>query len=247
MLQTHHRTLQRDVPSLQFTFLAENVGTRPATDTLVTIEAHGGFLIKPPSSDDEDEDEDQKHENEIPSSFEARLLPRPPTAPRGRWRDTFVSPLRESLRNLDQIGRSLGALPGFARGDPDFMKGTLASPSLFRPHSRDPNAFYYKPTRPSTPQDSFALECAQWRHGDEAQPFEGEIHVPTDDDEVEGLLICRIQAANLCPGPFRAAFRFGSRYRASAHSRMPSTMVDTLIDHPEYRIGVSVRQSDISK
>ena len=72
MLRTHHRTLQRDIPLLEFTFLAENTGTRPAADVLVTIEAHGGFQIKPPSF--EDEDEEQEREDETPANL-ARFIP----------------------------------------------------------------------------------------------------------------------------------------------------------------------------
>ena len=246
MLRTHHRTLQRDIPLLEFTFLAENVGTRPAADVLVTIEAHGGFQIKPPSFEDEDEDEEQGRDDETPTNQEARLLPKPPTAPRGRGRNTLGGQSGDALRALNQIGRSLQAFPGLAHGDPDFMNRTLAYPSLIRPDSRDPNAFYYKPFRPSIPQDSFALECVRWRHDDEAEPFIGEIHVPTAEGEVKGLLVCRIQAANLsqsvsCRIPVRIAI---SRVSVLESAR---TMVDTLIEFPEYRISVSFRQSDSSE
>ena len=241
MLRTHHRTLQRDIPLLEFSFLAENVGTRPAAAVLVTIEAHGGFQIKPPSF--EDEDEEQEREDETPTNQEARLLPQPPTAPRGRWRNTLGGQPGDALRALNQIGRSLQAFPGLAHRDPDFMNRTLAYPSLIRPDSRDPNAFYHKPFRPSIPQDSFALECVQWRHDDEAEPFMGEIHVPTAEGELKGLLVCRIQAANLsqsvsCRIPVRIAI---SRVSALESAR---TMVETLIEFPEYRISVSLRHSD---
>lgn len=244
MLRTHHQALQRDRPFLDFTFLAENVGTRPATDVLVKIEAHGGFQIKPPSF--EDEDEEQEGEDESPTNLEAGLLPRPPAVPRGRWRNTLPGPLGDSLRALNEIGRSLQVYSGLAHGNPDFMKGMLPHPSLIRPEPSDPNAFYYKPRRPSTPQDTFALQCAQWRHGDEAQPFLGEIHVPTDDEEVKGLLVCRIQAANLSQSvssriPVRIAISHVSAFESA------SNMVDTLTEFPDYRIGVSFRQSDSSE
>ena len=242
MLRTHHRTLQCETPMLQFTFLAENVGTRPATDVLVTVEARGGFQIKPPSSDHEDEDEEQEREDETPANLEAKLLPQPPAVPCGRWRNTLGGQPGDALRALNQLGRSLQAFPGLAHGDPDFMNRPLAYPSLIRPDSRDPNAFYYKPDRPSTPRDSFALECAQWRHDDEAEPFIGEIHVPTDEQEAEGMLVCRIQAANLSKSvssriPVRIAITRVSAFQSAR------TMVDTLIDFPEYQISVSFRQS----
>ena len=244
MLRTHHRTLQRDAPLLEFTFLAENVGTRPAADVLVTIEAHGGFQIKPPPF--EDEDEEQEGEDESPTNVEAGLLPRPPTVPRGSWRNTLPGPLGDSLRALDQICRSWHAFPGLAHGNRDFTKRRLDRLPFIRPEPRDPNAFYYKPRRPSTPQDTLALECAQWRHGDEPEPFMGEIHVPTDDEQVKGLLVCRIQAANLSQSvssciPDRIAISHVSAFESA------SNMVDTLIEFPDYRIGVSYRRSDSSK
>ena len=101
-------------------------------------------------------------------------------------------------------------LSGIANPDPHILTRPLAIPSFDPPDPRDPNAFYYKPRRPAEPQASFALECAQWRHDNEAATFLGEIHVPTDRDAAEGLLVCRIQAANLsksvsCRIPVRIA------------------------------------------
>ena len=244
VLRTHHRTLQQDVPFLEFTFLAENVGTRPAADVLVTIEARGGFQIKPPPF--EDEDEEQDGEDESPTNVEAKLLPRPPAVPRGSSQNTLLGPLGDSLRALDQIGQSSQAFPGFAHGHPDIMNRTRTLPSLIRPNARDPNAFCYKPDRPSTPQGSFALECVQWRHGGKAKAFVGEIHFPNDDDEVEGLLVCCIQAANLSQS---VSSRIPVRISVSHVSAFDSAnnMVDTLIEFPDYRIGVSFPQSDTSK
>ncbi len=244
MLRTHHRALQQDQPLLEFTFLAENIGTRPAADVLVTIEARGGFQIKPPSY--EDEDEEQEGEDKSPTNVEDRLLPRPPAVPRGGSENTLLGPLGDSLRVLDQIGRSLHTIPGLPHDDLDSIDRMLSPPSLYRQEPRDPNAFYYKPHRPSMPQDTFALECAQWRHGDQPEPFMGEIHVPTDLDEVQGLLVCRIQAANLsqsvsCRIPVRIAISHVSAFESA------SNMVDTLIELPEYRINVSFRQPDASK
>ena len=56
----------------------------------------------------------------------------------------------------------------------------------------------------------------------------GEIHVPTDDDEVKGLLVCRIQAANLSQS---VSSRIPVRIVTSSVRAFESasTMVDTLI------------------
>lgn len=193
-LRTHHRTLQHETPALEFTFLAKNIGTRPATDALVTIEANGEFQLMPPSSDEEEESEDDTRTN-----LEAKALPRPPKAPHGHWRNTLGGQLGDRLLAMDRLGRSLKGRSGLADLDTDLINKSFAAafPPTIRPISRDPNAFYYKPDRPSMPQNSFALECTQWRHGNEAEPFNGEILVPTDRDEAKGLLVCRIEAANL--------------------------------------------------
>ena len=207
-LRAHHRTLQAETPVLEFAFLAENSGTRPAADALVTIEARGGFKIRPPPPDDTDED--QEGEDDTPGSLESGALPPPPVAPRGRWTNTVSGQPGDVLRALNLVGRSLQDLSGIVNPDPDILSRPLPFPSLNPPDPRDPNAFYYKPGRPAEPQASFALECAQWRHDNEAEPFVGEIHVPIDRDAAEGLLVCHIQAANLsksvsCRIPVRIA------------------------------------------
>ena len=182
-LRAHHRTLQSETPMLGFAFLAENSGRRPAADALVTIEARGGFEISPPPFDDTDED--REGNDEASGSRESGALPPPPVAPCGRW------------RTLNPLGRSLQGISRIAYPHPDILTRPPALPLLNPPAARDPNAFYYKPRRPAEPKATFALECAQWRHDNEAEPFVGEIHVPTHQDAAEGLLTCRIQAANL--------------------------------------------------
>ena len=244
MLRPHHRTLQHETPVLEFTFLTENIGTRPATDALITIDAHGEFQIKPPSSDDPDEE--QEGEDDTPGNLKAKVLPRPPIAPRGHWQNTIGGQPRDALRAFTRFARSLQVLPGLAHVAPDFMNKRLAYPSLIRPASRDPNAFYYKPARPSMPQDSFALECAQWRHDNEAELFIAEIHVPTDQDEAKGLLVCRIQAGNLSKSlssriPVRITITHVSAFESAR------SMVETLVDSPEFRIGCSPRRSDTTE
>ena len=174
-------------PMLEILFLAANVGTRPATDALITIEARGNFGIKPPPYDDQDE--------VLP-----RELPPPPGAPSGQWRRTLrgfdpVDALR-TLRTLDvdAIARSLQGSPVLA----PVLGSSVDYPSLHTPDpSRDRNAFYYKPDRPAQPQSAFAIECAQWRHDDGEEDFLVEIHVPTDQECAKGALGCRIQAGNL--------------------------------------------------
>ena len=174
VLSKYHRTLQGQEPIPRFLFLAENRGTRPATDALITIEAQGGFQIKPPPQDDESEN-CQKN----PTA----LLPSPPSAPRGRWETT--NPLLNAIAKMSRAAQLVKPITH------------LNSPLPRLSWRRDPNAFHYKPDRPMMPQDTFCLECDQWRHEDREVDFEGEIHLSADRDTVEGALICRIQAGNL--------------------------------------------------
>lgn len=71
---------------------------------------------------------------------------------------------------------------------------------LQRPRERradDPNAFYYKPKRPSEPAPKLVLECQQWRHGLDLRTFEVEIYVDSELPTIEGRIEFRIQAKNL--------------------------------------------------
>jgi len=240
-LRAHHRTLQAETPVLEFAFLAENGGTRPAVDALVTIEARGRFEIRPPPSDDIDED--QEGEDDASGSLESGTLRPPPVAPRGRWANTVGGQPGDMLRALNLVGRSLQDLSGAVNSDPDILSRPLILPMRNPPNPRDPNAFYYKPGRPAEPQASFALECAQWRHDNESEPFVGEIHVPTDRDTAEGLLVCRIQAANLsksvsCRIPVRISIARVSAFESAR------TLVEALRDTLGSRIASSRPRTD---
>ena len=98
-LSNCHQTLQKRASAPEFVFVAENRGTRPAIDALITIEAEGNFQIKPPARDEENEDavgdEDEGFQKNCTT-----LLP-PPAAPRGRWQTTSpFSALHRSLHNI---------------------------------------------------------------------------------------------------------------------------------------------------
>ena len=194
ILRDHHQALQRQAPLPSFSFLTANVGTRPATDALITIEAQGQFEIQPPSSRKEDEERGGK-ENEL-DNRKAEELPRPPAAPRGQWQRLIGGRPGHAIRNIDALRRTFDRLANVGTGVR--RTGDLWKPPVnFQPPSRDPNAFYYKPDRPSSPGSSFLLSCDQWRHEDGEKPFQGTIHLPFDQDKVEGALFFRIQANNL--------------------------------------------------
>jgi hypothetical protein len=189
ILRDYHLTLNHQSGPLAFCFVAVNDGVRPGKDALITIEAKGDFLIMPPpykASEDEDE-EDADAENPA-RSIE---LPRPPTPPRGTWRN-------EHMTAFDALHRTLGDFGSVGRGlhDIGLLERSLMSPHI-RPLRRDPNAFFYKPERPMQPAPSFNLECEQWRHGNEEQGFPGEIYFARDEINIAGALECEIHAENL--------------------------------------------------
>ena len=195
ILRNHHWMLQLKVPVLGCSFFAENVGTRPATDSLVTIEARGNFQIRPPSPDDQDEGRDGKGDNG--DNVQSMVLPRPPVAPFGQWKQTTAGWPGDALRVSRELARSLQGFPDLARDTDHIINYPMLNAPLSESPSHDPNAFYYKPDRPTLPQSLFCIECDQWRHHDGEESFLCEIHVATGQVKAEGALVCRIQAANL--------------------------------------------------
>ncbi len=215
VLRDHHRTLRQEEPVLEFMFLAENRGTRPATDALVTIEARGNFQIKPPPY--KNRDDQQVDEVDDSDKHQASGLPRPPAAPCGQRRTSIGGRSHDHpLHALDVLNRSLRGVPGMMDYGSSVLDPARFRAPIIQPKARDPNSFFYKPDRPMMPQDAFSIECDQWRHENGEEPFVGEIHVPTDQDQVDGALVCRIQAGNLSKPeskliPLRIAIQHASR------------------------------------
>lgn len=235
ILRHHHRMLQHQAALPEFSFLAENVGTRPALDSLITIEAEGHFQIQSPPSDDEDEEPNS--EDDEPTDPNAEELPRPPVAPRGQWGRTIGGQPGDALRAMDALRRSLTGLPNMGLPTASSHESLLRSLHV-PPASHDPNAFYYKPRRPSSPQTSFSLSCNQWRHDDGEEPFDVQIHVPPDRDKAEGALLFRIQAGNLSKSASkRIPVRIAITHVSAFESAM--TMVERLIERPRFRIELS--------
>lgn len=194
-LRTLHEALQTFEDAPTFFFVARNEGTRPARDVLVSIEALGRFQILPPGRElDHEGDEDDADAASVVSPASITALPSPPKPPKGRWLDS----INETTVQFSKLWRSLApSIAGI-----DLLR--LESHRPFRPPlaglhpaNPDPNVFYYKPSRPTRAAASFSLECAQWRHGVDAEVFSGQIHVPQDGGRISGALRCRIHAENL--------------------------------------------------
>lgn len=116
--------------------------------------------------------EDDEHSKE--QRILDRLLPIPPKPPKGQL---FTDLNRSFLPRPDS--------------------SLYLPPDMTRFHSRDPDAFYYKPDQPQMPVESFSLGCEQWRHGIAEECFEGEIFAANDQDKIQGAIECEIHAENL--------------------------------------------------
>ncbi len=106
------------------------------------------------------------------------LLPRPPLRPRGRQKSSLIG-----------FNEGISRSPILTPRSADIVPPTT--------HRRDPNGFYYKPTRPTGPVESYSLECEQWRHGTGDHFFDVEICVDGRGDEVSGAIACVVHAENL--------------------------------------------------
>ena len=203
--------------------------TRPATDALITFEARGNFQIRPPSSDDQDEERDGNGDDG--DDVQSMVLPRPPVAPYGEWKQTIGGKPGVALRAFEELARSIQIHPHLTRDTDHFLNlPMLHAPQRLTP-SHDPNAFYYKPDRPSLPQSLFCLSCDQWRHDDGEEPFHCEIHVPTNQENAEGAVVCRIQAANLSrPVSELIPIRIGITHASAFESAQK--MVEALLRTP---------------
>ena len=179
ILRNYHDSLQRAAKPPEFCFSVVNEGTRPGNASLITFRAKGNFKICPPQEEEQGDDT-----GEGSATSKCLQLPSPPAPPRGKWRRR--APV---LNALDWHRRMV---------DPLGFHPPLTPVQDFTPRPPDPNKFYFK-DRPETPVTSFAISCAQWRHGGDDEEFFGEIFFEVDDDSevVNGVLECRIEAENL--------------------------------------------------
>ena len=185
VLSSLHEILKKEVGQPSFTLMVENRGSRPGIATLVEIEAKGNIMICPPLR--EDDEESTSHDKQYPK------LPLPPRPPRGKWTAQSSSLFALQGVNVPLVRDSLSRL----LDSPILGGNTFLPPSLAHNSRRDPNAFYYKPNRPTAPTKLLSLECEQWRHGTGAIYFDGEIVVGTEAGEVRGAIECRVHAENL--------------------------------------------------
>ena len=180
-----HETLQTEIPQPSFSFVATNEGTRPGNYALINIISKGNLKICPPPA--RIDDETQEEDNNAPT------LPSPPNPPMGTWR--FSAP------SWDRINAAQSAFQNVFSRFRDTQTLRIHAPPVALPRGanprRDPNRFYYKPNRPWTPEESFSLECEQWRHGTDEEHFIGHLFFDLDKEIIRGSLTCEIHAENL--------------------------------------------------
>lgn len=149
----------------------ENNGSRPAESALVTFEINEQMRLMPVYAD---KDED--------ASTVDLDLPKPPVVPKGVWKRS----------------RTLQSLMGMAQVSPSQLNRGIDLASLYRgPDRRDPNGVYWKPSRPQHPGPYVELECEQWRHMVEPEPFNLCIRARSQAGTWTSQLVTKVHAANL--------------------------------------------------
>ena len=92
-------------------------------------------------------------------------------------------------------------LPQPVLGVTDAIYGTyhdeFVLPEIYTPPPHDKEAFYYAERISSTPVESISLTCDLWRHAVDAEGFTIRIVPSTTDEEITGVVICRLHADNL--------------------------------------------------
>ena len=188
-LSSLHDSLQSQIEQPWFAFAVVNEGNRPGRDALINLIAEGELEIcAPPYQDDVDEEDDKIEIG----------LPAPPQPPRGRWSRKSPS-LRGFTAAMSALANPRSGIKGLLHTG---LESSLLLPSVSGSTRRDPNAFYYKPNRSTTPAQSFGLECEQWRHGTKEEHFSGQLFFALDRQKISGALVCEVHAENL-PSPVR--------------------------------------------
>jgi hypothetical protein len=205
VLRDLHNTLNRRITWPQARVALANVGSRPAEDAYIRFKTRGRLLLSVPR--DEDDKTDAEQQAAAPLS-----LPRPPAVPRGQW-----TRRRTASDSLAAFARSV-AFDTRPLMHPNFGKLPLL------PEPRDPNAFYYKPRRPSYPIPVIGFECAQWRHQVAPETFEFELTTDLVEQAVLGALTIEIHAANITT-PFEKTLRI----RVEVRARSPLDLARSLL------------------
>lgn len=164
-----HERLEVHTAWPAFGAFAVNAGTRPATEALLRLRAHGAFSLL--NSGDEDGAEEIK----------PLTLPSRPKPPRGKMRT--IDPLGIARASYMSALSPLGVRPSFEPLDY----------SAFQPRSSD--AFYWRSGREGWVA-LMELECASWRHGEKEITFSLKIR-PEHAGDITGMIEFHAHANNI--------------------------------------------------
>lgn len=181
-----HVHLNKLLPWPNLTALIENVGSRPAEDALVELEARGPFAImRPPKKKDQNESGGSERSEDL-------RLPRPPQAPKGRIERVRTGP-NFNVRKAAEVLANARSLTNYL----DDLNRTLDVP--FRPLAdRDPNAFYWDSgIVDGHPAGALTLRCQQWRHARSVERFTVGLMFRREPGTYSGSLEVAVHAANL--------------------------------------------------
>lgn len=106
-------------------------------------------------------------------------IPMPPKAPKGVWHNPLATLFQD---------RNLHAMPRIS------MQSFDMPHPLTRP---DDDAFYFKPSRPSSSCESFIMVCKRWRHQIEALLVAIEAYPQDGASDVRGALHVKVHADNM--------------------------------------------------
>lgn len=186
-LREVHQKLEHRPPAPRIVVNLLNDGSRPAEDVRVSFAMRGGgLLIQLPAH----EDGPANAGAEAEEAGDARLqgvdvsLPRPPAAPKGRWKKASPFDMVERMAALSRRIDVSGPIP-LAR-------------SPFIAARKEADVFYWKAgTRPEFPRPTMELTCQQWRHRSSAERFEFNLTWLNGAELQRGALHVEIHAANL--------------------------------------------------
>jgi hypothetical protein len=178
-LATLHYTLEARTEWPLIVATSANAGTRPAVESLLTIQARGAIALLNHDVDEEADDDEQADVRN--SDFD---LPSPPTPPRGR------------TKTIDPLGRYRG-LDAHSFATAHQMPFHL--PQISSPKPRDSDAFYWRIGRHDW-VGTIELECASWRHGQHPLQFALKIR-PEESVTTSAVIEITVHAHNITDPP----------------------------------------------
>lgn len=179
------KTLNSALVWPQFSVELENIGSRPAENTLVQTSSQGAVLLRPPKREEDEEESITPKTPQLPSA---------PKPPKGRWEQVSRFGFVNTLSNLSGLQQFLSQENFGPHLSQSFSSdGRRLSRSL----ERDPNALYFKEGQRGQSSGLVSYTCEQWRHAQPAERFTFDVLCPLKPGEHSGLIRVEVHAANL--------------------------------------------------